>query len=417
MSDHSKHISLSELQGSISQTLRERFSLPVWVSAEVSDIKVNYSGHCYLELIEKGESDGVARAQARAVIWRNAYARIVGYFEAESGARLERGVKILAKVIVNYHELYGLSLQITDIDATYTLGDMERQRQKTIAQLQEDGVWDINREQPLPMLVQRIAIISSRTAAGYQDFCNELSRGGYLFHTTLFDSVMQGAGAEDSIVDSLCAIAEVEERFDVVVIIRGGGSTSDLNCFNSYRLSSYVAQFPLPIIAGIGHDKDQSVVDLVAQISLKTPTAVASWFVERNASIDAWLDGAAITLHDLATSASRRNEVDLQRFEAEITSLTNQFIANSAQQLTLTQETLSKDVSQHLTRLDERLTHAMEIVESHSPERLLKLGFSLLRAANTHKTISSAKSLNAGDPIEIKLSDGVVGAVVTDINI
>ncbi|MFI3293359.1 MAG: exodeoxyribonuclease VII large subunit [Rikenellaceae bacterium] len=414
MAESPKHITLSELQVSISQTLRERFALPVWVSAEVSDIKVNYSGHCYLELIEKGESDGVARAQARAVIWRNAYPRIVGYFEAESGAKLERGVRVLVKVVVNYHELYGLSLQITDIDATYTLGDMERQRQKTIAQLESDGVWDMNREQPMPMLVQRIAIISSRTAAGYQDFCNELARGGYHFEVTLFDSLMQGTGAEDSIVDSLCAIAEVEERFDVVAIIRGGGSTSDLNCFNSYRLSSYVAQFPLPVIAGIGHDKDQSVVDLVAQVSLKTPTAVAGWFVERSASIDAWLNSAAVALHDLAISSSRKYDADLQRFEADLTSLTDQFLTNSSQHLTITGETLTNESTLYITRQSERLTHAMEIVESHSPDRLLKLGFSLLRTLDTHKAISSANELKIDDHIEIKLSDGVIGAVITD---
>ncbi len=410
-----RHITLSQLQGSISQTLRERFALPVWVSAEVSDIKVNYSGHCYLELIEKGESDGVARAQARAVIWRNAYPRIVGYFEAESGAKLERGVKVLVKVVVNYHELYGLSLQITDIDATYTLGDMERQRQKTISQLQNDGVWDMNREQHLPILVQRIAIISSRTAAGYQDFCNELSRGGYHFETTLFDSVMQGTGAEDSLCDSLCAIAEDEERFDAVAIIRGGGSISDLNCFNSYRLASYVAQFPLPIIAGIGHDKDQSVVDLVAQISLKTPTAVAGWFVERSANIDGWLDSAATSLHDLAITSSRKYDAELQRFEADITSLTDQFIGNTSQQLTLFFESLQQDSAQYITRQGEKLTHSKEIVDSHSPERLLKLGFSLLRSLDTHTAISSTEQIKNGDMIEIKLSDGVVGATVTDI--
>ncbi|MFI3302370.1 MAG: exodeoxyribonuclease VII large subunit [Rikenellaceae bacterium] len=410
MATSPQHISLSELQGSITQTLRERFALPVWVSAEVSDIKVNYSGHCYLELIEKGESDGVAKAQARAVIWRNNYAKIVGYFEAESGTKLERGVKVLVKVMVNYHELYGLSLQITDIDATYTLGDTERQRQKAISQLQSDGVWDMNREQPMPMLVQRIAVISSRTAAGYQDFCNELLAGGYYFDTTLFDSVMQGSGAEESIIDSLCAIAEVEERFDTVVIIRGGGSVSDLNCFNSYRLASYVAQFPLAVIAGIGHDKDVSVVDLVAQISLKTPTAVAGWLTERSAQIDGWLDSAALTLHDGATAITRRCELMLERYSSDITTFAAQYIADSNTMCKQLTEQLTQECTMRIDNEHKRLTHAADIVESHSPENLLRLGFSLLRIAD--KTITSKSELNSGDKITIELHDGEVGATI-----
>ncbi len=407
-------ITLSELQRQISKTLTERFAFPVWISAEISDIKVNYSGHCYIELIEKGEKDGVAKAQARAVIWRNAYPRIVGYFEAESGAKLERGVKVLVKVIVNYHEMYGLSLQILDIDATYTLGDMERQRQKTISQLQSDGVWDMNREQPMPMLVQRVAVISSRAAAGYQDFCNELSKGGYHFETTLFDSVMQGTGAEESIIDSLCAVAEKEERFDIAIIIRGGGSISDLNCFNSYRLSSYVAQFPLPIVAGIGHDKDTSVVDLVAHLSLKTPTAVATWLVDRSASIDNWLNNAAQTLHDVATSAARRDELLLERYTSEINSLATKYISDQLTRLDMSEASLDQDSTLLVHRHLDKLNHAMEIVESHSPERLLKLGFSILRAAN--KTISSKSDIAEGDKVEIKIHDGVIGATVTSIS-
>ena len=176
MQTHS-HITLSQLQRLVKETLHERFALPVWVSAEISEIKVNYSGHCYLELVEKGGDNGVPLAQSRAVIWRTAYPRIAGYFEAETGQRLAAGIKILAKVAVNYHELYGFSLQITDIDPTYTLGDMERQRQMTIAQLQKEGVWDMNREAPMPVVVQRVAVVSSANAAGYQDFRKELACG------------------------------------------------------------------------------------------------------------------------------------------------------------------------------------------------------------------------------------------------
>ncbi len=265
------HITLSELQRLVKETLHERFALPVWVSAEISEVKVNYSGHCYLELIEKGGDNGVPLAQSRAVIWRTAYSRIAGYFEAETGQRLAAGIKILAKVAVNYHELYGFSLQITDIDPAYTLGDMQRQRQQTIDCLHKEGVWDMNREVGMPAVVQRIAIVSSANAAGYQDFCKEIGKSPYRFRLTLFDAFMQGAAAEESIVAALCAVADRMEEFDAVVIIRGGGSASDLNCFNAYRLCTHVAQFPLPVLTGIGHDKDTSVADMVAHTALKNP--------------------------------------------------------------------------------------------------------------------------------------------------
>ena len=180
------HLTLSQLQKLVKATLDEAFALPVWVSAEIAEIKINYSGHCYLELVEKGGDNGVPLSQARAVIWRTAYARIAGYFEAETGQRLAAGIRILARVMISYHELYGFSLNILDIDPTFTLGDMERQRQITIERLQREGVWDINRENPLPQVVQRIAIVSSRQAAGYQDFCKELGKSPYAFSLTLF---------------------------------------------------------------------------------------------------------------------------------------------------------------------------------------------------------------------------------------
>ena len=304
------HLTLSQLQKLVKATLDEAFALPVWVSAEIAEIKINYSGHCYLELVEKGGDNGVPLSQARAVIWRTAYARIAGYFEAETGQRLAAGIRILARVMISYHELYGFSLNILDIDPTFTLGDMERQRQITIERLQREGVWDINRENPLPQVVQRIAIVSSRQAAGYQDFCKELGKSPYAFSLTLFDAFMQGAGAEDSIVAALDAVADRMDDFDAVVLIRGGGSASDLNCFNAYRLCAHIAQFPLPILTGIGHDKDTSVADMVAHTALKTPTAVAGWLVERMTGVVGWLDTAALQLRDASAGIFRRHELN-----------------------------------------------------------------------------------------------------------
>ena len=313
-----QYITLSELQRRVRQVLEERFALPLWVSAEIAEVKVNYSGHCYLELVEKGEGDGVPKAQARAVIWRSQYARIAAYFEAETGQRLAAGMRILAKATVNYHELYGFSLQLLDVDPAYTLGDMERQRQQTIARLQAEGVWEMNRQQAMPAVVQRIAVVSSSRAAGYQDFCNELAKSPYRFCLTLFDAVVQGAAAEDSIVDALSRIAAAGEAFDAVVMIRGGGSSSDLNCFNAYRLCNHVAQFPLPVVTGIGHDKDTSVADLVAHTALKTPTAVAAWLVERMAQADGYLAWAGLQLGNAALAITHSAAVGLERLGAAL---------------------------------------------------------------------------------------------------
>ena len=263
-----QHITLSELQSLIKRGIDDAHPLPYWVTAEISELKVNYSGHCYLELVEKGGANHVPKAKISAVIWRSTYGMIASYFGASTGGQtLCAGLKVLVKALVSYHELYGLSLQITDIDPSYTLGDMERQRRQTIEQLQRDGVFDMNRELPMPAVVQRLAVVSSRNAAGYQDFMKELSSGPYRFEVTLFDAFMQGAESEESIVRALETVADALDDFDAVVLIRGGGSQSDLGSFDSYRLCCHLAQFPLPVIAGIGHDKDRSVADLESPLA------------------------------------------------------------------------------------------------------------------------------------------------------
>ncbi len=289
MSDR-KHITLLQLQTLIKGKLDEAIPLPFWVVAEISELKVNYSGHCYLELVEKGGTNQVPKARVSAVVWRNTWGALRPYFASATGSELTEGMQVLMRVSVSYHELYGLSLVVSDIDPLYTLGDMERQRQETILRLQQEGVFDINRSLELPPVVQRVAVVSSANAAGYQDFMNELAAGGYRFEVTLFDAVMQGHAAEESIINALERVGEDMEKYDVVVVIRGGGSQSDLAAFDSYRLAGHIAQFPLPVVTGIGHDKDQSVADLVACVPLKTPTAAAAWLVAGLAEFEAWLD-------------------------------------------------------------------------------------------------------------------------------
>lgn len=429
------YISLSELQRRIKSAVEESFPLPVWVAAEIAELKVNYSGHCYLELVEKAEpspargtkmgsggalmgvSNGgssVPRAQVRAVVWRSQYTMLSAYFEAETGSKLAAGMKILAKVIVTYHELYGLSLQITDIDASYTLGEVERQKQQTIKQLQQDGVWDMNREVAMPMLVQRLAIVSSASAAGYRDFCNELRSGGYAFAVELFDAVMQGAAAEESVCAALEAIAARQEEFDAVVIIRGGGSVSDLSCFNSYSLCSYVAQFPLPVLTGIGHDKDTSVADMVASTPLKTPTAVAAWLVDRMARIDAWLDDSMQRLGELAVVATHRERLRLEIYSADVAKLATLRFERERAYLQMSREMLLSAVERTIEREKLKVNMAQEIVEARSPQQILRMGFAVVRSNG--KVIRSTECVAAGQKLTIELGQGELVAEVESIN-
>ncbi len=405
-----QHITLRELQRRVKSVLEGQFALPVWVSAEISDLKVNYSGHCYLELVEKGGDNGVPTAQARAVVWRSQYPRIAAYFEAETGQRLAPGLKILAKVLVSYHELYGFSLQITDIDPSYTLGDLERQRQQTIAQLQQDGVWEMNREVTLPTVVQRVAVVSSVNAAGYQDFCKELEKSPYRFEVTLFDAFMQGEAAEQSIIDALCRVADRMEEFDAVVMIRGGGSRSDLNCFNAYRLCSYVAQFPLPVITGIGHDKDTSVADMVAHTALKTPTAVAGWLVERMSGIDGWLDGAALQLHDGVLRLTRREQLHLEELTGDLRHLPAGVLRQRGLELENRNEAFRQAVELFLRQQQQRLATTAELIESRSPRHILRMGFAVVRSEG--RAVRSASGVAAGQSLEIEVADGRFAAEV-----
>lgn len=399
-----QYLTLSALQEQVKVALSQHFALPVWVMVEVSELKVNYSGHCYLELVEKGERDGLAKAQARGVIWRTHYAQLSTRFSRETGRPLSAGIRLLVKATVNYHELYGFSLQITDIDTSYTLGEMERRRQATIAQLQKEGVWEMNQLVPMPPVVQRIAVLSSRQAAGWQDFCNELERSPYAFRVELFDAYMQGEAAEDSLIAALYAIHERMEEFDAVAIIRGGGATSDLGCFDAYRLCSHIAQFPLPILTGIGHNKDISVADRVAHTSLKTPTAVAGWLIERMQQVEGWLDTAALRLHDLTIERLYHNERLIEGAHTELQRISDRLFERERGNIELLKTRMQSEISRLFEREKMRLTQAEELTLSHAPSRLLKLGFSIVR--HQGEAITDSSSLRRGAKIEIEFYDG-----------
>ena len=385
-----QHITLSQLQGRISIALADALPLPVWVSAEIADIKINASGHCYIELIEKNEKTGATEAQARATIWRSQVMSTIGRFEHETGQRLAKGMKILFKATVQHHAVYGMSLQIQQIDALHTIGDMERRRQQTIEQLQKEGVWDTNRSVPMPLVVQRVAVISSATAAGYRDFMKELERSAYRIESELFEATMQGERCDESIVAALYTVAERSEEFDAVAIIRGGGSTSDLECYNSYLLAFAITQFPLPVLTGIGHDKDTSVTDMVANTPLKTPTAVAAWIDQRAADFDGALEYCAISLRDICRQSTHAAALRLEQFSADVRHLSERILQSEAQ----------------------RLEGIATLVANFAPERIFRLGYAIARKEG--KALQSVEDVGVGDGIEVALADGVVNAKVVE---
>jgi exodeoxyribonuclease VII large subunit len=286
-----ERVSLTELQLIIKDSLYLALPDFYWVMAEISELKENNAGHCYLELIEKNPDEKNVRARVRAIIWSNRFRFLKALFEDSTKETLREGLKILVKIKVEYHELYGLSLVISDIDPSFTVGEMAVKRQLIISKLEQDGVFTMNKDLFFPALPQRIAVISSKNAAGYTDFINHLKGNafGYEFHTLLLETSLQGTETEEGVINALIKIAAHSQSFDVVVIIRGGGSQSDLSWFDNYNIAYHVTQFPLPVITGIGHEKDISVTDMVAYKSLKTPTAVADFLIDSVAGTENYI--------------------------------------------------------------------------------------------------------------------------------
>lgn len=330
-------LSLSELQLIIRDSLYMAFPETYWVVAEISEINENYAGHCFLELIEKEPDEKNIRARIKAVVWCKRYRFLKSYFENISGDTLREGLKVLVKTKIEYHELYGLSLIICDIDPSFTIGDMALKRQVIIRRLEQEGVFTMNREVGLPLLMQRIAVISSANAAGYTDFMNHLknNNNGYVFLTKLFESPMQGPETEQGVMNALDKISGHPDLFDVVVIIRGGGSQVDLSWFDNYNIAYHVTQFPLPVITGIGHDKDMSVTDMVACIALKTPTAVADFIVTH-------MMGVENRLRELWSGIRDRSRIIIERNRSRVESSGLRLMPLSGILISRLKENLSK---------------------------------------------------------------------------
>ena len=379
--------SLKELCDWIQEIVENDLPNRYWVCAEIASMSVR--GHCYMELVEKAEN-GILAAKVRATCWSNVYHLLSAYFLQETGQSLHTGLQVMLEVSVEYHAVYGLSLNVWNIDPTYTLGDLAKQRQATIQQLTEDGVMDLQKALQIPSLPRRVAVISSADAAGYGDFGDQLkhNRFGFKFHVQLYPAVVQGDTAARSVVQALNSIAALEEEWDVVVIIRGGGASTDMSCFDDYNLASHCAQFPLPIIAGIGHTRDVSVVDMVVHTSVKTPTAAAEWLIER-----------------VAEQVERVGSLMLRLQRA-----TQNAVSREKNRLLLYEQQIFNAVRGKAVRERGKLDLWMKTIELHSPERIFKMGYSLTMVNG--KLVRSQSEVNEGDVLETHLHDGVIQSVV-----
>lgn len=435
MENERLELSLLELNNQVKGTLNAAFPETCWVRAEMSDVRANASsGHCYLEFIEKSPTTGQLVAKARASIWAKTYRMLKPYFEMETGQPFASGLKVLVRVAVEFHELYGYSLTVLDIDPAYTVGDMIRKRMEIIRQLKEEGVFTLNKELPFPTLPKRIAVITSATAAGYEDFLNQLqhNKAGYLFYPKLFPAQMQGEKTEESVIAALDRVYQHIDCFDVVGIIRGGGATSDLNSFDSYLLAANCAQFPLPIITGIGHERDDTVLDLVAHTRMKTPTAVAEFLIEQldlvAEELDELLHSICLLTTDLlskrenslqlltsrlpalAVNRIERNRSQLQRLVAQLPATASALLKQRASSIETLQLHLKNRSYTRLADCTRFIELTEQFVKMASPDYLLKRGYSL--ALKEGKIIKHATDLKEGDTLTTRFMDGEVRSTV-----
>ena len=451
-------LSLTELQLIIKDSLYLALPGMYWIVAEISEIKENYAGHCFIELVEKHPDEINIRARVRAVIWAKKYSFLKSFFENVTGESLKEGLKVLLKITVEYHEVYGLSLVINDIDPTFTIGEMAARRQQIIRRLELEGVFSMNKEIGFPILPKRIAVISSKNAAGYTDFVNHLVENSlnYTFQTVLFDASMQGTETENSIINALDRISEYLELFDIVVIIRGGGAQTDLSWFDNYKIAYHITQFPLPVLTGIGHEKDVTVTDMVAYQYLKTPTAVADYIVNAMSETENYLIGMSKSVSEISLTVISENRERLDKSRMKLIPLAGLKImeekkklstyiiamintgkeylirdeitpANFKSRLTSAVKSYTierensivkyfSDLKTYSTRYLQSSSTGIETLKNNlgilSPDNVLKRGFSITSIDG--RIVKSAGMLKNGDAIITQFSDGSIKSKVVE---
>lgn len=407
-------LTLYALNNMVRGAINDGMPLRYWVTGELSEVREASNGHCYIELVQRDEVTNELVAKARGTVWSRIYTLLRPYFLEQTGQPFAAGLKVLLQVTVGFHELYGYALDVCDIEPAYTVGDMARQRMLVIKRLTEEGVIDLNKELPFPLLPQRVAVISSSTAAGYGDFCDQLqgNRYGFVFYPHLFPSPMQGSGVEQGIIDALDRIAQDIDMWDVVVIIRGGGATSELSCFDTYDLANNCAQFPLPIITGIGHQRDESVLDIVAHTRAKTPTAAAELLIH------AMLEQGTFVVNmmqGIADAVARRMEGEQQRVHSLLNRLPLSaalFMQGRKAHMQSYVQLLGSSAAMFVKEQQHRLDVWQGVLDAAAPERILSFGYSITRING--KAVCSPYDVTPGDEITTVVAGGEFTSTVKD---
>lgn len=404
-------MTLLELNGMVRATLECGMPDEYWVEAELAEARET-RGHCYMELVQKDGQTNTPVAKASAKCWKQTWAVLAPYFERTTGQPLHAGMKVLLRVYPNFHEAFGFSWIVTDIDPTFTVGDMARRRMEIIAALKEQGIFDMNRQLQLPMFAQRIAVISSETAAGYGDFCNQLADNpcGFKFSVTLFPAIMQGERVEQSVIAALEHIYDNVDDYDCVVIIRGGGATSDMSGFDTLALAENVAQFPLPIITGIGHDRDESVLDMVSCIRVKTPTAAAAYLINHLGEVNELITNLNERIIRCATMRMEMQKMRLVNLSERIPRVFSLVKVKQEARLDALNTRLTGAIRHVLDRQKHRLEMLGQRAESLDPRILLKRGYSITMKAG--KVVHDKEMLKPGDEIETIFEKGTIKSIV-----
>ena len=415
---NNERYTLRQLNMMVREAIETELPDEYWVEAELSECREN-SGHCYMELIEKDERTNTPIARASAKCWRQTWQMAKPYFERTTGQQLRAGMKVLLKVYAQFHEAYGFSWIVSDIDPTYTLGDMARKRQEIIRQLKEEGVFDLQRELRIPTFAKRIAVISAQNAAGYGDFCRQLEDNdyGFRFEVTLFPAIMQGEQVESSIIAALNAIYEAtvpdgspSGPYDCVVIIRGGGATADLSGFDTLALAENVAQFPLPVITGIGHDRDESILDMVANTKVKTPTAAAALLIDNLRQVLERINSAQQHLTTAISTKLSTLNVQLSSLQALIPTLALRTIGDQRHRIEMQESRLPVAIERRLTSQKHLLESLSLKLQGFDPQLLLSRGYSI--TLHNGRAVRDPRQLKVGDEIETKVEHGTIQSVV-----
>ena len=405
---------LYSLNNMVRQAVSEGLPSRYWVTGELSEVREASNGHCYIELVQRDEVTQELVAKARGTIWSRIYSLLRPYFLEQTGEPFAAGLKVLLQVSVGFHELYGYTLDVCDIEPAYTVGDMARQRMLVIKRLTDEGVIDLNKELPFPLLPQRVAVISSATAAGYGDFCDQLAanRYGFVFYPHLFQSPMQGSGVEQGIISALDRVAANIDMWDVVVIIRGGGATSELSCFDTYDLANNCAQFPLPIITGIGHQRDESVLDMVAHTRAKTPTAAAELLIHAMLEQETYMTNM---MQGVVQGVQQRMDAEQQRLQGLLGRLpmaTALYLQGEKMRLQTSLQAMFSSAKMLIKEQQHRLDVCNAALEAASPERILSLGYSITRVNG--RLVRSIDDVVPGDEVTTEVAGGEFTSTVKD---